>query len=157
MTGPHPEAAPQEGRLEAIWIKRATRGPMDPADHASLVADRGITGNADQGGRRQVTIIEREMWDTLMGTLDADVDPSARRANLMVSGVHLTGSRGKVLHVGDCRIRIEGESRPCERMDEAFPGLRRAMARPWGGGGYGVVLDDGTIRVGDAVRLTEEA
>ena len=48
-----------DGRLEAIWIKRAKRGVMDPVSRATLVADRGITGNANQGGRRQVTIIEQ--------------------------------------------------------------------------------------------------
>jgi MOSC domain-containing protein YiiM len=141
------------GRLEAIWIKRAKRGPMDSVENANLVADRGIVGNADQGGRRQVTIIERETWDTMMRELDAHVDPAARRANLMVSGVRLAASRGMILDVGACRIRIMGETRPCEQMDEALPGLRRAMADPWRGGAFGVILDDGDIRVGDPVRL----
>jgi MOSC domain-containing protein YiiM len=141
------------GRLEAIWIKRAKRGPMDLVEDATLVADRGIVGNADQGGRRQVTIIERETWDTMMRELDAHVDPAARRANLMVSGVQLAASRGMILDVGACRIHIMGETRPCEQMDEALPGLRRAMADPWRGGAFGIVLDDGDIRVGDPVRL----
>jgi MOSC domain-containing protein YiiM len=143
-----------KGRLEAIWLKRAKRGPMDPVPEASLVADRGIVGNADQGGRRQVTIIERETWDAMMGELDAQLDPAARRANLMVSGVRLKASRGMILDVGACRIRIMGETRPCEQMDEALPGLRRAMAEPWRGGAFGVILGDGHIRVGDPVRLT---
>jgi MOSC domain-containing protein YiiM len=142
------------GRLEAIWIKRSKRGPMDPAQQAELIADRGIRGNADQGGRRQVTIIEREAWDAMMSELGAAIGPSARRANLMVSGVRLADSRDQVLSIGDCRIRITGETRPCEQMDDALPGLRRAMARPWRGGAFGVVLDDGVIRVGDVVALT---
>ena len=81
------------GRLEAIWIKRARLGPMDPVEGASLLAGRGIEGNADQGRRRQVTIIARETWDRLMEELDASLDPSARRANLMVSGLDLEESR----------------------------------------------------------------
>jgi MOSC domain-containing protein YiiM len=141
------------GRLEAIWVKRSKHGPMDPAGKATLLADRGIVGNADQGGRRQVTIIERETWATMMAELDADLDPAARRANLMVSGVPLAGSRERILRVGGCRIRIMGETRPCEQMDDALAGLRRAMARPWRGGVFGVVLDDGEIRVGDDVQL----
>jgi MOSC domain-containing protein YiiM len=143
------------GRLESIWIKAAEGGPMDPVQHATLAADRGILGNADQGGQRQVTVIEREAWERMMAELDADLDPSARRANLMVSGISLAGSRGKVLDVGGCRIRIEGESRPCEQMDAALPGLRRAMAHPWRGGAYGVVLNDGDITIGDPVALTD--
>lgn len=137
------------GRLEAIWIKRARLGPMDPVDRATLVAEHGLAGNANQGGWRQVTIIARETWERLMDELGASVDPSARRANLMVSGLDLEESRERVLRVGDCRIRIRGETRPCQRMDEALPGLQDAMRTPWGGGAFGIVLVDGEIRVGD--------
>ena len=139
------------GRLEAIWIKRAHRGPMDPAPAAELRAGRGLAGNADQGRKRQVTIIERETWERLMTGLGASMPPSARRANLMVSGIGLAGSRGRVLLVGQCRLRVAGETRPCERMDEAVEGLRAAMRADWGGGAFAEVLDDGLIHVGDAV------
>ena len=45
------------GHLRAIWIKRMKRGPMDPRETATLVPGRGLVGNANQGGRRQVTLI----------------------------------------------------------------------------------------------------
>jgi MOSC domain-containing protein YiiM len=140
-----------EGRLDAIWIKRAHRGPMDPVTSNALVAGRGLAGNADQGRRRQVTLIEREKWEQLMRQLNAAVSPAARRANLMISGVPLAASRDRVLRVGGCRLRIAGETRPCERMDEALPGLRAAMRVDWAGGVFAEVLDDGTISVGDKV------
>jgi MOSC domain-containing protein YiiM len=142
-----------EGTLEAIWIKRARRGPMDPVASAELVTARGLVGNADQGKRRQVTLIALETWERLMAELGAVANPSARRANLMVSGVDLAGSRGRILSVGACRLRIAGETRPCERMDEAVPGLRRAMESDWGGGSFAEVLRNGTISVGDPVHF----
>jgi MOSC domain-containing protein YiiM len=139
------------GRLEAIWIKRAHRGPMDPVTRGTLVASRGLKGNADQGRRRQVTIIAHEKWADLMQEVGVSISPSARRANLMISGIELADSRHRILLIGGIRLRIGGETRPCERMDEAYAGLRRAMASDWGGGVYAEVLEDGEIAVGDEV------
>ena len=149
-----PSAASQ-GRVEAIWIKRMRLGPMDPVDRARLIAGRGIVGNANQGGRRQVTIIDWETWDAIMARLGVKLSPSTRRANVMVSGISLAHCRGCTLLIGDCRIRICGETRPCERMDEALRGLRQAMRAAWGGGAFGEVLDHGEIAVGDPVRWVE--
>jgi MOSC domain-containing protein YiiM len=145
-----------DGRLEAIWIKRAHHGPMDPASSVELVAGWGIKGNADLRGRRQITLIEKEIWEALMRETGGHLDPAARRANLMVSGVSLAGTRGLVLRVGACRIRVAGETRPCERMEEAWPGLETAMRIDGRGGVFGQVLDTGEIAVGDTVRFEEE-
>ena len=139
------------GTLEQIWIKRGTGAPMDPAARATLVAGRGIAGNANQRGKRQVTIVSREHWVSVTSHLPSP-DPIVRRANLLVAGIDLTGSRGRVLRVGACRIRIYGETRPCEQMEAACPGLRAALGVPWGGGAFGEVLDDGEIAVGDVVE-----
>lgn len=139
------------GKLEAIWIKRNKRGPMDPADTATCVANKGLAGNANQGGRRQVTIIEEEVWQAHMDALNGELPPQTRRANLMVSDHPLMDSRGRILKVGNCRIQIKGETKPCERMDEALQGLRERMFPDWGGGAFGIVLDDGEIRIGDTV------
>jgi hypothetical protein len=140
------------GRLEAIWVKRAHRGPMDPVASTALAAGRGVVGSADQGRRRQVTLIEREVWEKLMRGLEGEVAPSARRANLMVSGFPLAHTTNRTFRVGGCRLRILGETRPCERMDEALPGLRRAMESPWGGGAFAEVMDGGEISVGAVVE-----
>lgn len=143
------------GRLEAIWIKRAHRGPMDMVSRATLAAGRGIIGNADQGGRRQVTLIERRAWDAAMEQVGTHVDPSARRANLLISGVALAESRGREIRIGACRLRIRGEVVPCERMDEAQPGLRAALKPDWRGGVFAEVLTDADIEVGARVEWVD--
>lgn len=145
------------GQLEAIWIKRARGGPMDAVAEATLQEQRGLVGSASWGGRRQVTLLEREVWERHMATLGATTDPSARRANFLVSGCPLAESRGRVLRVGECRVRVLGETKPCERMDEVVPGLGAVMRPNWGGGAFGEVLTGGTIRVGDRVAWEDEA
>ena len=139
------------GRLEGIWLKRSHRGPMDAHASVRLVAGDGIAGSVDRSRRRQVTIISREVWDELMATLGVNIDPSARRANLLVSGVVLAHTRGRVLSIGAARLLIGGELTPCERMDEVRPGLRELMRVDWGGGVFAQVLDDAVISVGDPV------
>ncbi|MGE0355013.1 MAG: MOSC domain-containing protein [Gemmatimonadales bacterium] len=141
--------------LLAIWIKRFHRGPMDPVPSATLIAGQGFLGSSDQGGKRQVTILEEEAWARMMAATGGSLDPSARRANLLVRGVALKGARGRILTIGACRIRIHGETRPCERMDEALPGLRAAMSPDWNGGVFGEILEGGEIRVGEEVGLRD--
>jgi MOSC domain-containing protein YiiM len=144
------------GQLLAIWLKSMRRGPMLPRQHAELKAGRGIVDNTDQGGRRQVTILSSERWDHVTGELGAELEPSKRRANFLVSSIELEDTRGRTLRIGGCRLRVLGETRPCERMDEALPGLQEAMRRDWAGGVFAEVLDDGEVRVGDEVAWEVE-
>jgi MOSC domain-containing protein YiiM len=139
------------GRIERILLKRAKGGPMDPRDEATLTAGRGIDGNADQGGFRQVTILSEERWAAIAASLGVLIDPSVRRANLVVSGVDLEQTHGRTLIFGECRLLICGETKPCEQMEEAHAGLQAAMRPDWGGGAYARVVHGGTITVGDSV------
>jgi MOSC domain-containing protein len=139
------------GKIESIWLKRAKGGPMDPVNTALLEVAGGLRGNANRGGKRQVTIISRERWTELMEALGAEVAPSARRANLMVSGLNLENSRGRFLRVGTTRLLINGETRPCEQMEAAHAGLQELMKERWGGGAFAEVVEGGEIQVGDRV------
>jgi MOSC domain-containing protein YiiM len=138
-------------KLQNIWLKRAGGGPMDSVEVGVLEAGHGLRGNANRGGRRQITIISQARWAELMAALGADLPPRTRRANLMVSGIDLERSRGRVLRIGAARLQINGETRPCEQMEEAHPGLQALMRDRWGGGAFAEVLDGGEIRVGDRV------
>lgn len=140
------------GVLEAIWLKRAHRGPMDAVREARLIEGQGVAGSVDRSRRRQVTIISRGAWDSCMRELGASLDPSARRANLLIDGLALERTRDRVLRIGDARLLIGGEVTPCERMEEALPGLQAAMRPHWKGGVFARVLAGGVIRVGDRVE-----
>ena len=143
------------GRVEQIWIKRAKRGVMDAVQNAKLRENKGLVGNANQGGRRQVTILERERWESHVATLNASLDPSRRRANILISGCSLRDSRNKILRIGNVRFCIAGETKPCNQMEEALPGLEQVMRPDWGGGAFAMVLNDGEIHIGDELQWVE--
>ena len=141
-----------QGRVEAIWIKRFKRGPMDAVETTEMVAKRGLVGNADQGGRRQVTIIDAAVWEAVVAELGVALDPAARRANIMVRGLDLAKRRKHILQLGECRIQIFTEAKPCERMDEVQPGLKAALYDHWRGGACGQVITGGTLTRGDIAK-----
>jgi MOSC domain-containing protein YiiM len=124
---------------------------MDPVREARLVPGQGIQGSVGRSRRRQVTLLAREAWESATAMLGRDPGPIFRRANILVSGIELAHTRGRVLLVGSCRIAIGGELTPCERMDEAAPGLREALRPDWRGGVFGEVLEGGPVSVGDDV------
>lgn len=145
----------KRGKLDAIWVKRAHRGPMDAMLMARLVAGKGVADSADRSRTRQVTLIEREVWEALMQEAGANAHPSSRRANLMISGIALANSRGRLLKVGAVVLRIGGETKPCERMDEVVSGLRALMYPDWRGGAFAQIVEGGEIAIGDAVEWIE--
>ncbi|HEX3579564.1 MAG TPA: MOSC domain-containing protein [Thermoanaerobaculia bacterium] len=141
------------GEIVNIWIKRAHGGVMDSVESAEAIAGRGLAGNADRSRRRQVTIIDEAAWREAATETGHHVDPSKRRANVMLRGIALADSRGKLLRLGNCLVRILGETRPCEQMEEAQTGLRKALSPHWRAGVFGEIVEGGLIRVGDRAEL----
>ena len=129
---------------------------MDPRETATLVAGKGLAGNANQGGRRQVTLISEESWAEAIAELGRPLSPDTRRANLLIAGLDLEGTRGRILRIGSTRLRIWTECAPCYQMDEAWPGLQKALRPHWRAGACAQVVEGGEIRVGDEIAWEEE-
>jgi MOSC domain-containing protein YiiM len=130
---------------------------MDPVVEATFIPGEGMQGSVGRSRRRQVTLLERELWETSLAELGVTRAPVMRRANMLVSGVSLANTRGRVLRVGAVRLAIGGELTPCERMDEAAPGLQAILRSEWRGGAFAQVLTGGIVRVGDAIEWEVEA
>ena len=45
--------------VEAIWLRTSHGGPMAGVDEVVGLEGRGLEGNADFGGQRHATLIER--------------------------------------------------------------------------------------------------
>jgi MOSC domain-containing protein YiiM len=128
---------------------------MDPVAEARVLEGQGVSGSVDRSRRRQVTLLTLEAWQQCMTELGATLEPAARRANLLVSGIDLTNTRNRVLRVGEARLLIGGELTPCERMEQALPGLQAALRPDWRGGVFAQVVGGATIRVGDPVHWVD--
>jgi len=139
------------GTLQGIWVKEARGEPMTAVDEAEALAGQGFDGGVGAASTRQLTVLAAEAWADVEATLGMSVDPALRRANLLVDGLDLAGTTGRVLRVGDLRLEITGETKPCHQMDAAVNGLRATLEPDWRGGAHGVVLGDATVRVGDPV------
>ncbi len=120
---------------------------------ATAVAGEGLRGDHAGGGRRQVTILDQRCWADVCREVGQDLDPGARRANLVLEGLDLKESRGQTFRIGKALFEVVGETRPCELMNDACQGLEAALAPDWRGGVFGRVLEGGEIRVGDAVQV----
>ena len=138
-------------RIERLWIKPAAGAPMEPVEEFTIVAGDGVVGNKPQ--RRHVTLISAERWAEAMRELDADIDPGARRANVLISDIDLNESTGRTVRIGDVVLAIQGHTKPCSQMDDALPGLKDALVESWGGGAWADAVTGGTIRVGDDVAI----
>ena len=139
------------GNLEKIFIKRGKLAPMDEVHHTKMQAGKGILGNIEQNGLRQITLMEKEKWEELMQYHKVELPFQTRRANLVISGINLKDTRRKILVIGECKIEVFGELKPCERMDKAVMGLQKSMYNNWKGGAFGKALIDGYIQVGNKI------
>jgi MOSC domain-containing protein YiiM len=140
------------GVLLAIATKQKTRAPM--IEHVALfVGPHGLPGERAHPNGRAVTVLSREAWAAACRTLGETLPWTLRRANLLVEGVDLAGSVGRLLHVGELVLEIGEETEPCRVMDAIHPGLRKALAPDWRGGVTCRVFTPAEIRVGAAVRL----
>ena len=151
-----PSSNHTSGNLLAIWAKGARGEPMVPRADGELIAGEGLRGSAPAHGKRQVTVLSRDAWERAVTEAgQAGVDPSLRRANLLVTGVDFRETIGRTLAVGETRILIHGETKPCERMDAAALRLHKALSPDWRAGAFGEVVSGGRIQVGDPVAWAE--
>ena len=148
------------GRLAGIAVRPARRAPVVELQAAEIAVGAGLAG--DHAGKRPlrlVTIIERESWVEACAALSPAADPvgglpwTVRRANLLTEGVRLPRAAGGVVRVGRAVLEITGQTYPCSRMEEARPGLLKALASDWRGGVLCAVIEGGGVAIGDEVEI----
>lgn len=143
---------PRPGRITWIGLRPARRSDVQAVDRAQAALS-GLAGDHARAGRRAVTLIQAEHLPVISALADLrEVPPETLRRNLVVSGLNLSATRGRVLAIGAARLRVTGPCAPCSRMEHALgPGGYNAMR---GHGGWcAEILASGDIETGAPVTV----
>lgn len=149
------------GVVAGIARHASPRAPMEEIERATITPEFGVDGDCKgrfkPGGRnrRQVTLVERQDWDSAMAELGVSHPWSARRANILVDGLDLPQVAGTVLRIGEVRLMVMVECDPCHRMDAIEPGLQALLQQDWRGGICTRVLSGGEIAIGDTILVEQ--
>lgn len=141
-------------RLLGIAVKPRRKGEISLHDEAMLNIHSGIIGDwRGKPGKRQITLMSLVDWRSACKALGVELPWQTRRANLLVDTLPLRQSTGSRIMLGEALLEVTGETDPCERMEEACPGLFEALKPDWRGGVTCRVIAGGVIRVGMEVAL----
>ncbi|HEX5043944.1 MAG TPA: MOSC domain-containing protein [Candidatus Polarisedimenticolaceae bacterium] len=127
---------------------------MESLPEISISVEAGLAG--DYRGRhekRRVTVLTRAGWEEACDAVGRAVPWIARRANLLLDGLQPLDLVSGRIRIGSVLLEIGGETRPCERMDEACPGLEAALQPRRRAGSYCRVLVGGVVKLGDEVTV----
>ena len=148
---------PQIGRVTWIGLRTARRAPVDVV-MAAEINQQGLVGdffNGPDGAPRAVTLIQAEHLLAIASILDREsIAPELLRRNIVVAGINLKSLKHRQFQIGSAILFATGNCAPCSFMDEQLgPGGYNAMR---GHGGITArVVQAGTIRIGDHVRLDD--
>lgn len=140
--------------LLGIAVKAQRKGPISLHDEAMLSIHSGVVGDwRGKPGQRQVTVMNLTDWQAACSELGVQLPWQTRRANLLVDALPLCQSTGSRIVLGEAVLEVTGETDPCERMEQAHPGLFQALLPQWRGGITCRVIANGVIRVDMAVEF----
>ena len=163
---------------EIVAVSRSPGHTMGKPNHLfiHLLAGLGVEGDAhmgetvkhrsrvardpDQPNLRQVHLIHAELFDELHKA-GFDLAPGRMGENVTTRGIDLLGLPvGTRLQLGDAVVEVTGLRNPCTQLDGIQKGLMAAtLGRDVDGalvrkaGVMGIVLVNGEVRPGDAIRV----
>jgi MOSC domain-containing protein YiiM len=150
-------AFPHPGRVVWIGLRPLPRAPMLAVTRVEAIAGRGLAGDrtAEKSrphNARQVTLVQAEHLDAVGRLLRRDsIDPALARRNIVVAGINLAALKDHTFRIGSALLQLSGDCHPCSLMESQL-GAGGYNAMRGHGGITAVVLEGGTIELGDAVK-----
>lgn len=150
------------GVVEALWVATERHGELLALPAVQLKAGAGIVGDRFFGRRRtqpglNLTLVEAEALAAVAAELGLVLPPGASRRNVVTRGLRLNGLVGREFRLGPVRLRGVELCEPCivlgrQLETPVHPRDRIIRAFLGRGGLRAQVLDDGVVRIGDAIR-----
>jgi MOSC domain-containing protein YiiM len=153
--------APMPGRVEGIFITPERGAMPEPVDSVRALAGRGLEGNryffeADAPPGRALTLIAAEAVEAMEQEHGISLEARATRRNVVTRGVDVNDLVGKRFRVGEVECLAVRLCEPCKHLESMTrPGLVKDLLHRAGINAN--ILSDGTISVGDDVRVVEDA
>ena len=146
---------PQKGKIEWIGLRSKRRADLTEVSSVEITVEAGLIGdhNARKGGKRMVTLIQKEHIDLVESVMNRSVSPLDLRRNIVVSGINLLALHNQEISLGNgVVLKGTGYCVPCSRMEENLgPGGYNAMRGH--GGITATVISGGHIAIGDLVTM----
>ena len=153
---PRPAVSAASGVVEAIWVASAAGEPARSVACVRAIAGFGLEGDRHVTGAgtfpsglpgSALTLIDADVCESF----DPPLGPDEHRRNVVVRGIDLNGLVGHEFTIGAVRCRGKRLCEPCRVVQRyaSRPVLRALVHR---GGLRADILEDGEIKVGDAVR-----
>lgn len=153
-----------QGIVVAINIAPKGRAPMSTVSEARAVPGKGLDGDRyfhqvgtfsnKPGPDRELTLIEVEALEGLKRDYAIDLEPRDSRRNIVTRRVPLNHLVGREFKVGGATLKGIRLCEPCSHLEELTrDGVKRGLVHR--GGLRAEIVSEGTIRVGDAIEISD--
>lgn len=148
-----------------ILIAKSAGAKMEPQQEAHAIPGQGLIGDRyfvgggafSPNNHRpdyELTLIEHEKLVEFANVSGLAFTSLDARRNIVTSGVSLNDLVGREFHVGDVLIKGHRLCEPCNYLAKmTYPEVLQGLLHK--GGLRAQILTEGTIRVGDPIRIEQ--